>query len=132
MPAPPIRFGHRALLLGTLPPLVGAALAATAPLLPPRLPACDARITIEQLAERIDDIPALAERDARLIGLEDTRRRGHAGSRRLRACQGTLVTSAGRGPIEYSIRLDDGRVTVRPELFRGGWRTHRSQAGAAS
>ena len=122
MPASSVPFGHRVLLLGALPPLVGAALAASTPLLAPRLPACDATSTVARLAERIEDIPALAEHDARLIGLEDMRRRGHAGSRRMRACQGTLVTTAGRGPLEYSIRADSNGVTVRPELFRGGWR----------
>ena len=132
MPALPVPFGRRALLFAALSPLVGAALAATAPLLPPRLPACDATSTVARLAERIDEIPALADRDVRLIGLEDMRRRGHAGSRRLRACQGTLVTTAGRGPLEYSIRADRNGVTVRPELFRGGWRLRSPSTPDAS
>ena len=89
----------------------------------PSPPRCDASAVSARLAERLEDIPALAGRGVTLLGVEDVRRRGHAGTRALRACQGQLVTSAGAGAIEYSIRTSgDGGFSVRPELFQGGWR----------
>lgn len=87
------------------------------------LPACDAPDVRERLASALEDIPALAGRDARLLGIDDPRARGHAGRAPLRACQGRLVTSVGAGAIEYSIRRTrSGALAVRPELFQGGWR----------
>ena len=67
MPAPPVPLGRRALLFAALSPLVGAdARRHRPPLLPPRLPACDdATSTVARLAARLDEIPALADRDAR-------------------------------------------------------------------
>ena len=87
------------------------------------LPACDAPDVRERLASVIEEIPALAGRNARLLGIDAPRARGHAGRAPLRACQGRLVTSVGSGAIEYSIRRTrSGALAVRPELFQGGWR----------
>ena len=87
------------------------------------LPPCDAPDVLERLANALEEIPALAGRDARLLELDAPRARGHAGRHPLRACQGRLVTSAGDGDIEYSIRRTrDGAFAIRPELFQGGWR----------
>ena len=110
---------------GTLATLLvcGGAVLITGPERTPALPRCDSSAVAGALGARLDDIPAFTGRGATLIGLDDVRRRGHAGRRSLRACQGRVVTSVGSGPLEYSIRArGGGAFGVRPELFQGGWR----------
>ena len=119
--APPRRLAVR---LAPLALLAGAALVAAAPYATRPLPGCDAAEVHALLDARLGEIPALAGHDPRLLAIADARTRGHAGDASLRACQGELVSSAGRGALEYSIRRlpGGGGVRVRPELFQGGWR----------
>lgn len=109
----------------TLASIVLVALALAAPSAPRALPECDSDTVQAALGRALDTIPALAGRGARLLRLERARTRGHAGRRPMRACQGRLVTTAGSGALEYSLRpAQSGPVPfrVRAELFQGGWR----------
>ena len=100
--APPRRAAWRALAASTL--YAGAALTIAAPG-GSTLPRCDAPIVRAALDGALETIPALAGRGARLRALDSPRERGAAGRLPLRACQGTLVTTLGRGSLEYSIRV---------------------------
>jgi len=116
--------------LTVLVPLVAAALVGGVLLRSPTLPSCDAPGVLERLASALDEIPALAGRNARLLELDEARARGYSGRHSLRACQGRLVTSAGSGAIEFSIRrVRGGALAVRPELFQGGWRDELHPTG---
>lgn len=71
------------------------------------LPSCDQAETTSLVAKIINDMPLVKRANASFVSLKDIKEQGHNKEAEIRACNATLVTTAGENNLQYSIKWQD-------------------------